>query len=103
MCFCRVIGIPMWSDPASLKTKLILYYCERKWYLQTKNKQDLEKARVFSTIFRFIIDSSTFDNDEFENNYNGIYPNEPELNKKNVDSCKFLFLDLSVEAHDTKC
>lgn len=80
-----------------------MYYCERKGYLQTKNKQDLEKARVFSTIFRFIIDSSTFNNDEFENNYNGIYPNEPELNKKNVDSCKFLFLDLSVEAHDTKC
>ena len=36
-----------------------------------------------SSIFRFIDDLCTFNNGEFENNYNDIYPNELELKKKN--------------------
>ena len=36
-------------------------------------------ARIFSNIFRFIDDLCTFNNDEFENNYDNIFPDELEL------------------------
>lgn len=40
------------------------------------------------------------DNDEFESNYNNIYPNELKLKKKNADPFKASFFDLSLEFLD---
>ena len=60
----------------------------------------MQKSRIFLNIFRFIDDLYTFNNDEFESNYNDIYPNEPELQKENEDPCKASCLDLSIEFHD---
>ena len=40
------------------------------------------------------------DNDEFESNYNNIYPNELTLKKKNADPFKASFFDLSLEFLD---
>ena len=60
------------------------------------------KARIFSNNFKFIDDLCTFNNIEFESNYNDIYPDEPELKKENSYPCKASFLDLSVEVRDSK-
>ena len=65
----------MRPDPKPFYGKLenlYLYYCERKWLLQTKKKQDMRKVRIISNIFRFIDGLCTFNNDEFESNYNDI-------------------------------
>ena len=62
-------------------TSLFLYYYERKWLLKTK-KWDLQKAGIFSSIFKFIGDLWTFDNNKFKNNYNNIYPDELQLKKE---------------------
>ena len=46
--------------------KVFLYYCEKKWVLQTKNEiHILRKAQIISDIFRFIDDLCKFNNDEF--------------------------------------
>ena len=50
----------------------------------------------------FIDDLCTFNNNEFENNYKDIYPDELELKKENEDPCKASFFDLSIEVHDSK-
>ena len=41
----------------------------------------IKKVTLFLNIF-------TFNNDEFESNYNDIYPDELELKEGNEDSCK---------------
>ena len=86
----------MGSDPTTFATNYFLYYYDRKWFLEIK-KWDLLKARLFPNIFRFIINLCTFNNDEFENYYNEIYPGEMELNKENEDPCKASFLNISIE------
>lgn len=60
----------------------------------------LRKARIYSNIFRLVDDLCTLNNDEFENNYNKIYSDELELNKKSADLCKASYLNLSIEVHD---
>ena len=49
-----------------------------------------------------VIDLRTFNDDEFENDYNDIYPGELELKKENEDPCKASFLDLSIVVYDRK-
>ena len=44
-----------------------------------------------------------FNNIQFENNYIVIYPNELELKKKNKDSYKVSFLNLSIEVLNRIC
>ena len=56
----------------------------------------------FFKYFRFIDDLCTFSNNEFESNYNDIYPDELGLKQENENLYKFLFLDLSIEVHDKK-
>ena len=48
----------------------------------------MSKACIFSNIFRFIDDLYTFNNDEFENKYNDICPDERELKKENEELSK---------------
>ena len=84
MCFRLLIGIPTWSDPAPLMASLFLYCYERKRLLQTE-KRDMRKVGIFSNIFGFIDDLCSFNNDEFENNFDYIYPDELELKKENED------------------
>ena len=50
----------------------------------------------------FIDDLYTINNDEFEKNYNLIYPDELELKNENKDLCKASFLDLTIDVHDRK-
>ena len=56
-----------------------------------QKKQDLQKARIFL----FVDSLCTFSNHESESSFSDIYPDELELKKKNEDSCKISFLDLS--------
>ena len=65
-------------------------------------KRDLQKAHIFSNILRLIDDLHTFNNNEFENSYHDIYPDELELKKENEDPCKVSSLSLSMEVHDRK-
>lgn len=45
----------------------------------------MRKVGIFSNIFGFIDDLCSFNNDEFENNFDDIYPDELELKKENED------------------
>lgn len=60
---------------------LFLYCYERKWLPQTKNRTRL-------IYFRFLDGLCFFNNDEFENNYDDVYLNGPELKKENEDLYK---------------
>ena len=68
----------------------------------SNKKRDLLKARIFSNIFTFIDGLCTFNNNEFENNFNDIHPRELQLKKEKKDPCKASFLDLSTKVHDRK-
>ena len=63
-----------------------------------QKKRNLQKTRNFSNTVRLIDDDlRSFNKDEFENNYNNIYPKELELERESADPCKASFLDLSIE------
>ena len=64
----------MGSNLASFMANLFLYYHKRKWLLLSQ-KGDLRQDRIFSIISRFIDDLCT-NNNESENNYKDIYPDE---------------------------
>ena len=89
----------MWSDPALFTASIFQCYYEKMWLLQTK-KQNLRKARIFSSVFLFVDDLCTFNNDIYH--CNDIYPDELELKKKNEDPRKASFFDLSIRVHDRK-
>ena len=44
----------------------------------------------------------SINNDEFENNYKDIHPDELELKNQNADPCNALFLVLSIDVHNRK-
>ena len=94
--FRQVIGIPMGSDPAPFMANLFLYHYESRWIKNLK-KDDLQKARRFSNTFRFIDDLLTINDDNlFNDNFRGIYPEELQLNlETSGDSVNFLDLNLS--------
>ena len=50
-----------------------------------KKNETYERIVNFQIFLRFIEDVITFNNDEFGNNYNDIYPNELELKKEKED------------------
>ena len=50
-----------------------------------KKNETCERIVNFQIFLRFIENVITFNNDEFGNNYNDIYPNELELKKENED------------------
>ena len=89
----------MGSDSVPFLANLVLYYHERKLLLQTK-EQYLQKARIFSNIFSFINGLRAFSKNEFENDWNHIYPGDLELKNENEDPFKASFLDLSIEVYD---
>ena len=99
--FPQLIRIPIGSDPIHFIANLFFYNYERKWLFQTK-KRNLRKASIFPNIFRFTNGLCTFNNDEFENNYNKIYPDELQVKKENADSCNASFFDLAIEVNDRK-
>ena len=100
--FRQKIGIPMGSDPAPFFANLFLYFYENRWIRQLK-KQDIQKARRFSNIFRFIDDLVAInDNNEFENCFKEIYPSELELKKENIGYTSGSFLDLMITIEDQK-
>ena len=67
-----------------------------------KQERELQKATIFSNIFRLIDDLCTFNKNEFENNYINIYPDELELKKENKAPCKASFFDLLKEVYERK-
>ena len=71
MRYRKLTGIPMGSDLPLSMTKVFLYYYKMKWILQ-KKKQDMQEA--YSNTFTFKDDLCTFSNNDFENNFNDIYP-----------------------------
>ena len=100
--FKQVIGIPMGSDPAPFFANLFLYHYERKWMLDLKQK-DLQKARKYGNVFRFIDDLSAVNNgDEFATNYKNIYPPELELTRENQSDNQASFLDLDITLKDNQ-
>ena len=49
------------------------------------------KVHIFSNISGLIDDVYTFNNDELENDYKDIWPDELELKKENEDPCTVVF------------
>ena len=90
-CFCQFIGIALLFNPDPFIVNLFLYYYEQECLLQTE-KWDLQKAQIFSSIFRFIDNPCSFSND--------VYPDELILEKENEDLFQALFLDLLIEVCD---
>ena len=98
--FRQIIGIPMGSDPAPFFANLFLYYYESKW-LRKIQKSDLSRARKFGSVFRFIDDLlSINDNGEFSRSLSDIYPAELELTKENVGTLSSSFLDIQIDLSD---
>ena len=62
----------------------------------------MQKARIFSSIFRIIDDLYTFSNDEFENNYNDVHPDQLVIKKEDKHPCKTSFLYRAIEVYDRK-
>ena len=54
-------------------------------------KQGMQETRIFPNTFTFKDDLCTFSNDDFENNYNDIYPYLLSPEKVNIDLCKSSF------------
>ena len=95
----QLIGGRMEFQRTPFIAKLFLYYfyCEAA---SLSKKHTLQKVCIFSNNSWFINDMCTFHRNEFENNYNNIYPDQLELKKENEALCKFSFYDLSIEVHD---
>ena len=83
----------MGSDIAHFYGKLVFtlrvlkgggFFKQKKW--------DLRMAGTFSKFFSFT--------DEFENNYNDSYPDDLELKKENIETCKTSNLKLSIKVYD---
>ena len=100
--FKQVVGIPMGSDPAPFMANLFLYYYESKFLKQYK-VNNMNKAKKFNHVFRFIDDLCAVNDDgEFENNITNIYPEELELKKENAGYEQASFLDLNINISDNK-
>lgn len=81
-------------DPSMVNLFLGVPSSNRKWGLQ--------KAWIFSRIFCFKDDLSTFSSDKFENYCEDVYPDELILKKENEDPCQASFLDLLIKLQDRK-
>ena len=77
MRYRKLTEIPMGSDLPLSMAKLFLCYYKMKWILHNP--------------FTFKDDLCTFSNDDFENNYNDIYPYPLNPEKVNKDLCKSSF------------
>ena len=94
--FRQIIGIPMGSDPSPFMANLFLFYYESK-FLKELTKTDNRKARLFSSVFRYLDDLIAInDGGLFEQNYREIYPPELELKKENNGYSTASFLDLDI-------
>ena len=62
----------------------------------------MQKARIFSNIFRFLDNLCSFNKNEFEKNFNSIYFYH-RIKDKNKNPCEASFSYLSVEVNDRKC
>ena len=80
----QLIGIPVGFDPAPFMANLLLYCYERKWLLQAKKTTGPVKGSYTFKCFSFIDDLYTFNNDEFQNNYNDIFPDQLEIKKMEI-------------------
>ena len=67
-----------------------------------KKKRDLRKARIFSNIFRNIVNICTSNSNEFDSSYNDICSHKLELKKENEDPCQTSFFDLSAKVRNRK-
>lgn len=86
----------MGSDPSPFMANLFLFYYESK-FLKELTKTDNRKARLFSSVFRYLDDLIAInDGGLFEQNYREIYPPELELKKENNGYSTASFLDLDI-------
>ena len=100
--FKQNIGIPMGSDPAPFMANLFLYFYENQFITELK-KSDLQRARRFGNVFRFIDDLNAInDGGEFDRCYKDIYPLELELKKENNGNSHASFLDLEITITDNR-
>jgi len=98
--FQQVIGIPMGTDPAPFMANLFLYYYERN-YINELKKTNVDDARLFCNVFRFIDDLCAInDGGLFDKHHKSIYPPEMELKKENVAFNEASFLDLDISIQD---
>ena len=93
----------MGSDPAPFMANLFLYHYENE-FVSKLRKTDIQRARRFGNVFRFIDDLNAInDGGEFERCYKDIYPPELELKKENIghDNATFLDLDIKINENGT--
>ena len=67
-----------------------------------KKKQNQQKARIYSSTFKFIDELCTFNCCKFKNKYKDLSSDELELKKENDDPCKTSLLGLSIKVDDWK-
>lgn len=72
ICFHSLVWISMGYHPATFMTDLF-FLLSSKEVVFSKEKADPSKGASIFRIFGFIDDVHTFNNNEFENNYNDIY------------------------------
>ena len=87
-----------WRLTQPLFWHLFLHYYERKCLPQTKIWAI--QACPSSIIFRFVDGLCIANNNELENNFENISPDELELKKENYHTCKRSFFEYLIEVHD---
>ena len=84
----------MGSNPVPFFPNLFLFFYDSIWLKSIKNT-NYEVVRKFGNVFRFINDLIAInDTNEFENDYNEIYPSGLILKKENTSHTETTFLDL---------
>ena len=97
LVFQQTIGIPMGIDPAPFWANLYLYHYECT-YITTLSRTERYRGFKFKHCFRFIDDACCInDQNEFENSYRDIYPDELQLKCEHKGNhATFLELDITI-------
>ena len=97
MVYQQIEGVPMGTNCAPLIADLYLYCNERDFISDLQMSKRFYLIDMFNDTFRYISDSFTIDNPEFEKYISDINPAELQLNKANTSDKETSFLDLNIK------
>ena len=98
MVYRQIVGIPMGTNCAPLIADLLFLYCYESDFMSVLYKSKChDLIDMFNDTSRYLHDTFTIDNPEFENYIPDIYPAELLLNKANTSDKETSFLDLNIK------
>ena len=97
MVYRQIVGIPMGTNCAPLKTNLFLYCYERDFMSNLQISKRFDLIDKFNDISRYLDDIFTIDNPEFAEHIPDIYPRVLLLLKVNTSDKETYFLDLNIK------